>query len=61
MGKNCRGKEKLEGSFKKSYYFISKSEMISRRLGGGNEAYCIYVEKADDDANKDSALILKWN
>jgi len=36
---------------------ISKSKMISRRLGGGNEAYFTYVEEADDDANKDSALI----
>ena len=31
--------------------------MISRRQGGGDEAYFIYVEEADDDANKDSALI----
>jgi len=31
--------------------------MISRRLGGGNEAYYTYVEDADNDANKDSALI----
>jgi hypothetical protein len=23
--------------------------MISRRLGGGDEAYYIYVEEADDD------------
>jgi len=29
--------------------------MISRRLGGGDEAYYPYVEEADDDANKDSA------
>jgi hypothetical protein len=29
--------------------------MISRRPGGGDEAYYIYVEEADDDANKDSA------
>ena len=48
---------------------ISKSKMISRRQGGGNEAYCTYVEEADDApgirrgslpgcvANKDSALI----
>jgi hypothetical protein len=35
----------------------SKSKMISRRLGRGDEAYYIYVEEADDDANKDSALI----
>jgi len=35
---------------------ISKSEMISRRQGG-DEAYCTYVEEADDAANKDSALI----
>jgi len=36
---------------------IFKSKMISRRLGGGNEAYFTYVEEADDDANKDSAWI----
>jgi polysaccharide deacetylase 2 family uncharacterized protein YibQ len=35
----------------------SKSRMILRRLGGGNEAYCTYVEAADNDANKNSALI----
>ena len=29
--------------------------MISRRLGGGDEAYYTYVEEADDAANKDSA------
>ena len=40
-----------------SAYSISKSKMISRRQGGGDEAYCTYVEEADDDANKDSALI----
>jgi hypothetical protein len=28
--------------------------MISRRPGGGDEAYYAYVEEADDDANKDS-------
>jgi hypothetical protein len=38
-------------------YTISKSKMISRRQEGGNEAYFTYVEEADDDANKDSALI----
>ena len=38
-------------------------KMISRRLGGGNEAYYtrvtfrLYVEETDNDANKDSALI----
>ena len=31
--------------------------MILRRQGGGDEAYFIYIEEADDDANKDSALI----
>ena len=35
----------------------SKSKMISRRQGGGDEAYCVYVEDADDEANKDSAFI----
>jgi hypothetical protein len=39
----------------------SKSKMISRRLGGGEEAYCTYVEEADNDANKDSALIYNWD
>ncbi len=29
--------------------------MISRRLGGDDEAYYTYVEEADNDANKDSA------
>jgi hypothetical protein len=28
-----------------------------RRLGGGDETYCTYGEEADNDANKDSALI----
>jgi hypothetical protein len=41
-------------------YTISKSKMISRRQGGGDEAYYIYVEEADDAANKDSALIENW-
>ena len=36
---------------------VSKSKMILRRLGGGNEAYFTYVEEADNDANKNSALI----
>jgi hypothetical protein len=35
----------------------SKSKMISRRQGEGDEAYFTYVEEADDAANKDSALI----
>jgi hypothetical protein len=39
------------------YNTISKSKMISRRQGEGDEAYCIYIEEADDAANKDSALI----
>jgi hypothetical protein len=38
-------------------YSISKSKMISRRRGGGDDAYCTYVVEADDAANKDSALI----
>jgi hypothetical protein len=38
-------------------YTISKSKMISRRQGGGDEAYCTCVEESDDAANKDSALI----
>jgi hypothetical protein len=33
--------------------------MISRRLGGGDEAYFTYVEETDNDANADSAL--SWN
>ena len=32
--------------------------MISRRQGGGDEAYYTYVEEAVSDASKDSALIL---
>jgi len=36
---------------------ISKSKMILRRLGGGDEAYYKYIEEADNDANKNSALI----
>ena len=36
---------------------IFKSKMILRRLGGGDEAYYTYVEEADNDANKNSALI----
>ncbi len=35
----------------------SKSKMILRRLGGGDEAYYRYVEETDNDANKNSALI----
>ena len=35
----------------------SKSKMILRRLGGGDEAYYAYVEEADNDVNKNSALI----
>ena len=31
---------------------ISKSKMISRRQGGGDKAYCTYVEEADDATNK---------
>jgi hypothetical protein len=38
-------------------YSVSKSKMISRRQGGGDEAYFTYVEEADDAANKDGALI----
>jgi len=41
-----------------TYYATSKSKMILRRQGGGDDAYyCTYVEEADDAANKDSALI----
>ena len=41
----------------RSNYVASKSKMISRRQGGGDEAYFVYVEEADDEVNKDSALI----
>ena len=34
--------------------------MILRRQGGGDEAYRTYVEEADDEANKNSALIQNW-
>ena len=42
---------------------IYKSKMISRRQGGGDEAYYtrvtfrLYVEETDDATNKNSALI----
>ena len=39
---------------------ISKLKMILRRQEGGDEAYYAYVEEADDDANKNSALIQNW-
>ncbi|KUG21797.1 hypothetical protein ASZ90_008454 [hydrocarbon metagenome] len=32
----------------KTTYTDSKSKMILRRLGGGDEAYYIYVEEADN-------------
>jgi hypothetical protein len=38
-------------------YTISKSKMISRRQAEDDEVYFTYVEEADNDANKDSALI----
>jgi hypothetical protein len=38
-----------------SFNSISKSQMIPRRQGGGNEAYYTYVEEEDDEANKGSA------
>jgi hypothetical protein len=40
-----------------AFYTIFKLKMISRRPGGGDEAYYTYVEEADNCANKDSALI----
>jgi len=42
---------------------ISKSKMILRRLGGGDEAYNLkvtrykYVEETNNDANKNNTLI----
>ena len=48
---------------KSNSYTSFKSKMISRRLGEGDEAYYtrvtfrLYVEEADNDANKNSALI----
>jgi hypothetical protein len=53
----------LEGYFEERWTIeeptntISKSKMILRRLGEGDEAYYTYVEEADNDANKNSALI----
>ena len=38
----------------------SKSKMILRRLGEGDEAYFTYVEEADNNDNKNSALIWNW-
>ncbi len=35
----------------------STSKMILRRLGQGDDAHYTYVEEADNDANKNSALI----
>ncbi len=46
--------------FQHSILPISKSKMILRRRGGGDEVYYVmyaYVEEADNDANKNSALI----
>ena len=48
---------KQAGKLNTEDYAISKSKMILRQLGGGDEAYCTYVEEADNDANKNSALI----
>ena len=48
--------KKLKYEFLKAYS-ISKSKMISRRLGGRDETYYTYVEETDNDANKNSALI----
>jgi hypothetical protein len=48
---------------RKEYNTISKSKIILRRLGAGNKAYFtrvtfrLYVEEADNDTNKNSALI----
>jgi hypothetical protein len=61
--KGISAKAKILG--KESFYFImhpltgmrSRSKMILRRLGGGDEAYLTYVEEADNAANKNSALI----
>ena len=56
----------LHSTFTDLYTADSKSKMIMRRLGGGDEAYCTrvtfrsYVEEAENDANKDSALIWNW-
>ena len=53
----------LHSTFTDLYTADSKSKMITRRLGGGDEAYYTrvtfrsYVEEADDEANKGSALI----
>jgi hypothetical protein len=41
----------------REYNAISKSKMILRRLGEGDETYFTYVEEADNDVNKNSALI----
>ena len=40
--------KKLCWCFKNGCNTISKSKMISRRHGGGNEAYYTYVEEADN-------------
>ncbi|MCK9393140.1 MAG: hypothetical protein M0Q01_16410 [Syntrophales bacterium] len=41
--------------------YVSKSKMISRRRGRGDAGVLFISRGADDDANKDSALILKRN
>ena len=33
-------------------FIPSRIQRITRRQGGGDEAYYTYVEEADDDANK---------
>lgn len=53
----CQYLRNSENLAKININIISKSKMISRRQGGGDEAYFTYVEEADDDVNKDSALI----
>ena len=62
---SVRGRSNKEGNIlpqddqfrEKLFNTSSKSKMILMRLGGGDEAYYAYVEEADNDVNKNSALI----
>ena len=52
-----KGRVGNDPAFFVSFNTNSKSKMMLRRLDEGDEAYYTYVEEADNDANKNSALI----